>query len=622
VIPCRRSRADLYLRTDDRLPFERGLALDAHLEQCADCRALAATLEQIDESLVRWPEPASERLDLDAAMSKIHARIGQFEEETVPVRAVFWHGTPLRLAAAAALIIAITGFYLLREDTNAERALPRDSMDVAESVPQDPSQDAVAQLPSVESDSHGQVQESAPQVGSEPIDRQRVRDARELLHAALLAASDELPAGASSDEALAFAAALDVELRGSGNWPWRRMSERILSDKNPRAARAAARYLGVRADRMSIAALAESLEREDLAREAALALRDAGATDHPALADALRDSARYGFALAALVDAQPATRAQLIASALEELPEREHAASQAQSLLAALADTGSAALPYLLEASVRGDLNTDELVALLDTREWAADALLDAAVGTRRGDADELALTVCARIAGDMCIDTLTAKLTNDSLRSAALDGFVALASPAAFGELVTLHSAGRLDFDEADTALHALAESNSDAAAVALTDALEASEMLGSPATQRRVAEWVLSLETSGAVPALRILASAGAIDPELRRGALLAIGELGALDDLEWLIESFRNLGPRERRLAAACLIAIHSLGEEAAALRALDGAPDRAVRPILNVLRRSQRRDRELSTHRLARALVPVLAEQESEAEGTRP
>lgn len=206
----------------------------------------------------------------------------------------------------------------------------------------------------------------------------------------------------------------------------------------------------------------------------------------------------------------------------------------------------------------------------------------------------------------------LERQLSNGDLHAAALDAIAAIASPAAFSRIVTLHSAGQLEFEEVDVALHAVTDANPDAPLRALEAAADAAARSGDASFRRALSGWVLSLETSAAVPALHALAADERFDPESRQGALLAIGELGGLDDADRLIERFREFEARDRRLAAACLIAIHRLDGEAAAERALEGATPRISRSVVATLRQSRLRDRELSTHRLSRALAPWLDE----------
>lgn len=597
---CRRARRELQLRSDDRLPFERELALGVHLEACADCRAFEATLERIDETLARWPEPASDRIDVDTALAAIHARI----DADAPVAAA--ESRPRRtawLAAAAVLLALVVGVLAVRGTEQPEsRTAELDPLTSRE----DHAKPAVDAAPTEE---HAELAGPSP---PERIDPERVRVAREFLLSTLASMGSQLAANATTDEARDFATSVDDALRAGGSWPWRRMSERLLREDDPALVRTAARYVGIGADRLSIAALASALERVDCAASVALALRDAGAATHPALAEALRDPLRAPAAFDAVSTATVAERVALLETAWRGFSTEARETALGRSVLEALAAAGPESLTALIAGCVRGDVTEDQLVALLEDRAWAAGELIDGAWRARRSASGELTLVLSARVAGEAALDALEHQLTSGEMHADALRALTIVGGPDAFARLVLLHEAGRLEFDEADAALHAVAEADPDAPPLALRLAAESARESGNASFQLALAGWVLSLETSAAVPALHLLAADPRFDPETRQAALLALGELGGLDDVDRLLEHFATFGARDRRLAAACLIALHGLDGDAAVERALVDANPRTLRSVLTALRRSKLRDRELSTHRLARALTPVLDE----------
>lgn len=620
---CRRARRDLQLKSDDRLPFERELALGAHLDDCADCRAFEATLERIDETLARWPEPASDRIDMDAAIANIRARI----DADAPTQTAAPRPRRTAVLAAAAVLLALVAGSLalraLRDDTQAprlaqdrpdRRVAPRDELAEDANDARTP-HETVASAQAL-ADPSETLPDAAPP--AEPIDQARVLAAREFLRATLSSLDAELAVDASTDEARAFATTVDAELRAGGSWPWRRMSERLLQDDDVALANTAARYLGVGADRLSIAALASALQRVECAQSVALALRDADSATHPAFAAALRDPARSAVAFAAMLDAPPTARAALLDSAWRGFTPEEREGAAAQSVLEALADTGPPALTPLLDAGRRSEVSEDLLVALLAPHDWAPEELLDRAWSAHRSTSGELTLALCAHLAGEAALDPLEQQLGTNGLRDAALRGFVTVGGSDAFARLVALHEAGRLEFDDVDAALHRLTDDAPDAPHAALLAAADAALVSGNSTFSRAMTGWVLSLETSAAVPALHLVAADARFDPGLRRDALLAIGELGGIDDADQLVESFKGFDARDRHLAAACLIAIFALDGEAAAERALEGATPRTTRSALTALRQSRLRDRELSTHRLARVLAPLLDERGTAAE----
>lgn len=608
---CRTARRELQLRSDDRLSFERELALGVHLETCSACRAFEATLERIDESLARWPEPASERIDLDAAWSAIRTRIEPAPMET-PAAAPPARGTWI---AAASIVSALVVGALAWRAFDAHRSAA-DSRTIAPRIVESGVTTPPA-LPTGEAPNHVAPTESVV-ASAEPIDPQRVIAAREFLLAALTSVEPRPRPDASIREVREFAMAVDEELRAGGSWPWRRMAERLLREEPAEVADIAARYLGIGADRLTVTALASALDRVECCEAVALALRDAGAATHPAIAAALRDPSRFAAASSAVAVLSASERAQVFDVALRGLPVQDRAANDIDALIVALADTGPEALPALLEACAREDLSTARLAEVLRARAWAADELVAAAWRARRSATGELTLQLAAQVAGLASLDALEDQIVRSGLRAAALHAMSSVGGSEAFVRIASLHSAGYVDFDSVDRALHALTDTDPLATRAAVLSGIEESLVRGDPAPARVLAGWVLSLETSAAIPALQLVASDARFEDELRHDALLAIGELGGPDDAESLITRFATYQSRDKRLAAACLIAIHALGGDAAAERALSNADPRSTRSVLTTLKRGSRRDRERSTHRLARALVPLLDEQAA-AEG---
>ncbi len=649
ITSCRRARRAALLRADDRLPFEGGLALDEHLAGCDACRAYAELVEDVEETLARWPEPPAERLDVDAAVSAVRRRIGAesrnadgVDPSAAPRRsfAFLVFAKPARVAAVAAVTIVVAAaawFAWSSRTASTDPVEPRvaskdrDAFDgsadaVASGITNDgasePGDDVAARTERVApADADTAAGASLPE--PEPIDRDRLAAARARLAAVLAANADALPVGATRDEARDFASAVDDALAADGDWPWRRFAERELAAPDTGLARAAARYLGATGDGLSAAALAQASKAHDTAPAVMLALRDLERLDAPECAAALADPARADAVLAALAGADDATAVRVIARAVDrafdarviadrssrakdanaspaEIPSHTDLAAHADRLIDALLDRGPASLDAAIAACARGVLSREALHDRAGDRAWFAASIASAAASASADERGALAWWLDARTNGASAVPALVARAERGTARGAALEALVATRSADAFAAIVALHDAGLVDFDAADRALHAIAEARPDAVATIAPLAT----------TDRATAAWILALDTSAAVPALRALVADEGAAPDVRRDAILALGRLGGADEAEWLAPRVRAFSPRDRQLAAAALIAVHRLDGDAAAERALEGAPDRLRNTSLQILRRADRLDREPPVHRLSRALAPWL------------
>ena len=594
---CRKARRALRKRIDERLPIEVEFQLDAHLERCAACRAAEARALQLEEALARLPEPATERLDVEHSVQVIRARIEKPGEGM--------RGAPagrrwpiLRLAAAAAALILV-GF-LLFELAGEENPGPVDPPEnVAGGAPEERPEGPAPREDELAAEDSG-------------VNRERLEATREEVRALLAECGGELPEGATRDEAIAFAELLDertARLRRQ-EWPVRRIVEGMLESDNLAAARAAARYLGVRGDSRSRRQLVRALDRAEIAAASTRALGDAGAEGLEGLGDALAHREVRAIALEGIARIGGEEAAATLAEVLfEEAEASEGLLTPSEDLLATLLELGEHAVEPLIELGERDWLSREELFATMEglagiesyfdqqlawrSRKVPTDLVLAGAVrfapdtalswcvdnlyDRRRG---ELAALFLPWIPGELTVDALIGMRSDARLGSAELEQMTTLALEVD-GERFARQAGFLVDRERKD-------------------DATELAELL-------------LAASHPGTGETLTILASPPLLDPAIRQAAVLAVGEWGAESDLPALLELFATLGPGDRYLASACLISIEALGGETACRSALAEVAARPTQNILSLLhRRKASEGKNPSIYKLARELKPILAD----------
>ncbi len=118
------NREEVMAYLDGELTAERAAATAAHLEQCAECRELAASLRSLSRQMTEWevgtiPATVEQNLLRAAATQKDAEAAAPREKVPVPSRrAVRWLVWGSALSAAALLLLAISIPNLMRSRSN------------------------------------------------------------------------------------------------------------------------------------------------------------------------------------------------------------------------------------------------------------------------------------------------------------------------------------------------------------------------------------------------------------------------------------------------------------------------------------------------------------------------
>jgi hypothetical protein len=121
-------REEIMAYLDGELAPERATAAAAHLEQCAECRALAAGLRSLSRQLPEWeveviPATVEQNVLRTAALQKRAERKPPREERSAPShRAIRWMLWGAAFSAAALLLFAISVPNLLRSRMASDQA--------------------------------------------------------------------------------------------------------------------------------------------------------------------------------------------------------------------------------------------------------------------------------------------------------------------------------------------------------------------------------------------------------------------------------------------------------------------------------------------------------------------
>lgn len=596
---CRAARVRIEKAVDDRLALEERFLLEEHLTRCPRCAQRHEHALAVDEALERMVEPPLDRLDVDAAVASIRHAI-----DTDPGTEVRL-GDPsrrrrARLAAAATLVIA-TGVVMVWAFTRGGGESPAAPEEVA--IPEIPTADA----PSKEQVAVAPTDETAPPteaVTDDEFDLLRLQEARDRVRTQLARAFTGF---VESDDPRAFADRFDLathELRREG-WPVGRILEGLLADEDSEIARRAARYLGVRGDRTTVSLLAASLEDPPLKRAALRALGDLGRPAVEAVASVLRDPVLADRALVQLAGIGGRRAAEAIEAELTNPDgttfERDRlywnlVATGPESLESFLRlarhDSGDAIDPLERLRSVRGA--GAELVRLLESgsHRYPA-ALLHAAV-------EELEPAGALPWLEEACDDYRR--------RPTALACLGRWSGPDPIDVLLRLEARGAVPDAELVATMSELLARDSGRVTASVENHIEAATQWANALDDlERLLDLLLATGHRGASASLVALAFADPLPVDARQWAALAAGELGDERDAERLRARLSEIDPDDRRLLAACLIAIHEhLGpsEASVALEELSLRSPRRVLAALDDL--SPNTTRAVGLHRVARAL----------------
>lgn len=609
---CRQARRRLWLEADGELPLEETLRLDEHVARCAACAELRGRLRALHGALQALPEPPEQALDADAAVEAVRARLARGPAPrgpadraappaapvAEPVRTRRRAGLAAAGLAAASLAVAVYG------------AWPRSALDAptlarADGAPAtehrtggpDPSRPGAPAAPELaRGDEPDRDDEAARLAGA----RARVREA-------LLASTSEADAG-SEPRSIALRFERLAAPVGQEGYSLARLAEDLLGDPDPAAARAAARYLGVRGDRVSAVALRAALGRADVARAVVLALGDLGAAGVRGLADALQDP-----------DLRPSARDRLAAiggpDAARALEERLHRVDpsdpEAPALLDGLARCGPAALPALLRAGEAG-------IARLSRVPEGAAALLALCEAAGPGSDVGTLLEAVAALRPEGALPWLESRSCESEHGSRALSVVAEIGGEEAWEVFVRLQVAGRVPDDALVAAASRALERDPDEAVLAARARIAAKDAHGAEELSRLF----FACADPAASGALVELVRAPLLPDDTRQWAALAVGELAggpggepfADAAAEGLALALEELAPRDRRLHAACLVAIHALRGERGVRAALARQRLERIEPVLAVLDDLERAPGgAVGLQRVVRSLDRVIADQ---------
>ncbi len=604
MIGCGRALRWILASRGAELGLDRRLELDQHLSGCAACRDFDAQDALLEEALAALPEPPIEQLDVERLVRGIRGQIAARESATLErARRASVRIRRLGFGAAAAVLLVAgwRGLGASRAPDSEPTVFPR---------PEVASSAAVG-----ESDRPA----TTPEPEETPADAARREQARAQTRAALATALERLPEASGPEGWLAPVDEALRPLREQG-WPVTRLVERLVSDPDPRIAAIAARWLGLRGDRLSLGVVAGILDRPggdaQLRRQSLLALCDAGEPAREELAPALEDPALRPLALQALQDAGGTVSVELVSQALAKAVSNPESAGE---LASALASMGPMGLDALLESAAQGGgpsaIALRQLRRTRGAREHVASAL------SSPGHGRDLAslLGVAAQLGLSEALAPLARRCLQREQREEALAALAAFEGSGALGVLLDLWRGGRLPGHEVLPAARAALERDPLEAPV-LVEALEGSQ---DSARMRDLLDLLLHLESSSAGQGLARLAASPVLERDEREWAALAVGMLGHDGEAAALADLLGSLAPEDARLAAACLVSIHLLGGPPAVRAALgSGAAQRAELLVELLARRPADRNQAVTLSKAARLLEPWLDPRNPQRPRTAP
>ncbi|MCZ6597026.1 MAG: zf-HC2 domain-containing protein [Planctomycetota bacterium] len=593
---CRRIRSWIPLAVEGELPLDRRYRLDEHVAGCAECRSEYEAAVALEEAMQRLPEPPVERLDLDRIAGAIDAAIDERLRAGAPEKAA---RRPRRIGLRA--VVAAAAVAVLAAGALLWQALVDD-------VPDEVATSSVAAASG----------DATP--GDATIDEARRDEVRATIAAELLAGLGDLPAGVSRSEVEERLAVFDERVRplARGGWPVAHIAEGLLASEDVATARAAARFLGVRGDRVSAVALRRALDRPELARAAVNALGDLGPTGVSALAQALDQPGLETLALDALVRVGGPAAVRVLEAEVGRTGARvRHTPDPASErrlpmLVAALAACGPGAVESLLRLTSNGNLARDEAFGAIERVDGGADAVGSLVGRSRRDLSESLLLDAVATFHPRSALPWLEERCHDHREREAALACIAAYPDPEALHVLLRVRRRG-----SSAPVLRAARDLLADAPGAGVDLALRLLEARDEEQASRLL-DFLLECEAPGSGPALSRLALSELLSPDERQWAALAVAEIGAPEDAGRLAQGLAaigSLGGASRkaggeRIAAACLISIHALAGDPATLAALGAlggvSAERSARILAHLDEAEAKGTRAVIVYKLAREL----------------
>ena len=578
---CGSVRRRLALLVDDELALEDRLRVEAHAEACAACARELARLRRLEQAIAALPEPPprTNRGEVEQALVAVRARLvagaatrpGAPAEPARPPRAR-WIAATVLLAAGVLLAWALGA-----ED-------------------EEPAPDLLQPPVSVAADARDPA----------PLAR-TAREVETALRRHLVAAFGQ----AAEEGDVARAAHAFDELAGDLRaWPLVRIAETLLGDPDVVLATAAARYLGVRGDRISISALRAVLDRPEAAPAAVRALGDLGPHAVSALDRALDDPALVTLALETLerVGGDDAARSveRSLAARLASSAPRAPLDPLASRHLAALGAMGAPALESFLRLASREAFSSRaaraELFLHLGALQGGREAFGADLRGLRSRHDLALLLEVAALLESEAALPWVAELACESRHRPLALDSLTRWSGAAPVAVILDLDAAGCVPDDALLATFRVLLDAD-DARAdeeartlIARADSLRLARYL----------ELLVASEHPGAAGALVTIAREDRLSDGERQWAALAVGLLGGEREARALLDGALAPELEDARLLAGMLVSIHRHLREDGVREALAGIPERSVQRVLEVLADAASRgaDETVTLFRVAR------------------
>lgn len=591
---CEAAREFGMQELDGALPPADAAELARHVAACAACREHVLAARRLELALRATAAPEFDDDELDDAVRAVVRRAQG--RRLAPMLA--W------TAALAALVLAFVWFVRRMPAEPAVApvagAQPSPSAESTHAEPERVAQETPNDLARVQSAERSGVDVAAPSgmAASLGVDAELSLE-RTRLRRALEAAA--FVAGATPIEAERFA--IEVESSGefvrAGTDAGLRQIEAFLREGPPELAARAARYLGVRADRRSLAPLARSNAPRD---ELALACLDLARRAPEALVRALDVVESRDLVLSRAADAGLAPRAWV--DALVAVGE-----TNAARWSAVLARLGPAEFAQCvadgLPLDVLGDVLADPANEALARRADVGSTLASAAVRAKGERVDQW-LAFCERVPVPEAASWLVDALGERRSRAAALAALAKLEGTAGLQELFDEVAQSRAKRADLVAVLRERATREPEALRT-FTDAVLARE---DDATELLL-DALIETETVGASSALVAFAVHRGLPTEWRTSALDALCERASLVASAELSGRVATFTRRERRLAALALLTIARHGAEQDLDAALDGFDAEQSATIRSIVSRGTPRSSQVV--QLARLLEARLPEQ---------
>jgi hypothetical protein len=268
----------------------------------------------------------------------------------------------------------------------------------------------------------------------------------------------------------------------------------------------------------------------------------------------------------------------------------------------ALAALGTPSVAALLRLAEHDRARAGLFLGALEEAPGAAEALvplLRAAQGSR-----ELRYEAALRLPSAGALAWLRERCLERDEREAALAVLARWEGVEPLEVALELSASGKLSDEQVVTLATRLLESDAARARILASELVAARS-----GAAGQLLELLLDCGVAQSGAACAILTGAE-LPEDQRLLAALAAGELGEPGDLALFAAAFQRTDPRERRLRAALLLAIHRLGGEEGVDLALAGrARDEGWSELLRALDQAAERGAAVSIHRVARALDAV-------------